>query len=250
LGSVEKIFRERKKRIAGAIIEPVMQAAGGMNSMPPGYVAGFRRLCSKADVFMIADEVATGFGRTGSLFAGDQEGAAPDLLCLAKALTGGYTPLAATLATEKIYRAFRGPYDKFKTFFHGHSYTAHPLGCAAALANLRLIKSAKLLEKTRQKAHLLKMEIRSLSGLSHVGSIRQAGLMAGVELVEDKRTDKPYPAGRRMGHRVCKGLLRDGIWLRPLGNVIVIMPPPVISDGDLRRLVRKLKTAISNECDD
>ncbi len=248
LKSIETILISKKNRIAGGIVEPVMQGAGGMNVLPPGYVAGFRRLLTRHSVLMIADEVATGFGRTGTLFASEQERVSPDMLCVAKALTGGYTPLAATLTTEKVYRAFRAPYEKFKTFFHGHSYTAHPLGCAVARANLRLIESTKLLEKTRRKAHLLKDELERLSTLDHVGSIRQAGLMIGVELVAEKPTMKPYASALRMGTRVCKRLLADGIWLRPLGNVVVIMPPAVTSDADLRRIVRALKGAILHEC--
>lgn len=248
LGSVEKILKQRRGRIAAGVIEPVMQAAGGMNSMPPGYLAGFGQLLKRHSLLLIADEVATGFCRTGTLFACEQEKVFPDFLCLAKSLTGGYSPLAATMTTEKIYRAFCAPYEKFKTFFHGHSYTGHPLGCAVARANLKLIKTSKLLEKSRRMAHLLSMEIRSLSELSQVGSVRQAGLMVGVELVQDKRTHKPYPIGRRIGARICKRLLNNGIWLRPLGNVIVIMPPPVVSERDVKRLVRSLKTAISNEC--
>ena len=238
LGSVEKILNARGKRTAAGVIEPVMQGAGGMIALPPGYLAGFRRLLTRHNVLMIADEVATGFCRTGTLFASQQEKAAPDLMCLAKGLTGGYSPLAVTMTTEKVFRAFRAPFEKMKTFFHGHSYTAHPLGCAVARANLRLIDRSKLLEKTRRKAHLLKDELKSLQPLPCVGSIRQAGLMAGVELVAKNRT----------GARVCKRLLKDGIWLRPLGNVVVIMPPPVISDRDLRRLVARLKEVLLREC--
>ncbi len=237
LGSVDKILKKRRGRIAAGIIEPVMQGAGGMISMPPGYVAGFRRLLTQHNTLMIADEVATGFCRTGSLFACEQENVSPDLLCLAKGLTGGYTPLAVTMTTEKVFRAFRAPYEKFKTFFHGHSYTAHPLGCAVARANLNLIERSKLIEKTRRNAHILKDELQSLLSLPIVGSVRQAGLMAGVELVSAKR----------IGARVCKQLLQSGIWLRPLGNVVVIMPPPIISDNDLRRVVRKLKGVLLHE---
>lgn len=237
LGSVEKTLKRRRGRIAAGIIEPVVQGAGGMIVLPQGYVAGFRRLLSRAGALMIADEVATGFARTGTLFALEQENARPDLLCLAKGLTGGYSPLAVTMTTEKIYRAFRAPYEQFRTFFHGHSYTGHPLGCAAAVANLKLIKRGKLLEKSRRKAHILKDELKSLLSLPFVGSIRQAGLMAGVELVSDKR----------VGPNVCKRLLPRGIWLRPLGNVIVIMPPPIVSERDLKRIVKELKDAILHE---
>lgn len=248
LGSVRKILQERASHIAGAIIEPIVQGAAGMIVMPPGYLAGFARLCRNYGVLLIADEVATGFCRTGSLFATDQEKAEPNLMCIAKALTGGYTPLAATLTEEKIYRAFRGPVQKLRTFFHGHSYTAHPLGAAVARANLELIRKSKLLEKSRQKAHLMKDELEELKLLPAVGSVRQAGLMIGVELVKNKAANAPYPAHLRMGARVCKGLLSEGIWLRPLGDVIVLMPPPIAADSDLRRMIRSLKKVILHEC--
>jgi adenosylmethionine-8-amino-7-oxononanoate aminotransferase len=210
-----------------------------MNVMPPGYVAGFRRLCTAADVPMIADEVATGFTRTGTLFACEQENVAPDFLCLAKALTAGYLPLAATLTTERVFKAFVAPPAKGRTFFHGHSYTGNNLGAAVALENLRLIRRSNLLEKSRWKAHLLKSELQQLANLPQVASIRQAGLMAGIEL---------HPSSPRLGARVCRALMKRGVWLRPLGDVIVVMPPPVISDSDLRLLVRRLKDAILHEC--
>ncbi|MBV9079671.1 MAG: adenosylmethionine--8-amino-7-oxononanoate transaminase, partial [Elusimicrobia bacterium] len=241
LGSVKKILDARRSKLAAAILEPVMQAATGMNAMPPGYAAGFQRLCRNAGVPVIADEVATGFGRTGRLFASELENLRPDFLCLAKGLTGGYSPLAATMTTGEVFRAFRAPVKQGRTFFHGHSYTGHPLGAAAALENLRLIQSTRMVERVRSKARLLKMELQSLEPLSRVGSIRQAGLMVGVELVQDKRTNAPLPAARRTGAAVCRRLLGDGIWLRPLGDTVVIMPPAVTSDSDVVRIVRRLK---------
>ncbi len=242
LGSVEKILKKNGSRIAAAIIEPVMQGAGGMIAMPPGYAAGFARLIRRHKLLLIADEVATGFGRTGTMFAGEQESLRPDFLCVAKGLTGGYTPLAATLTTERVFQAFRAPSERMKTFFHGHSYTAHPLGCAVATASLRLIQSSKLLEKTRRNAHVLRDELARLSRLSSVDSVRQTGLMAGIELSS--------PPALRMGARVCRRLLKRGIWLRPIGNVVVLMPPLVISEQKLRRLVRALGAAIRDECGD
>jgi adenosylmethionine-8-amino-7-oxononanoate transaminase len=236
LASVEKILKARRGKIAAAILEPVIQGATGMHVQPPGYVKGFRRLCDKYNVLMIADEVATGFGRTGTMFAVEQENVRPDFLCLAKALTAGYTPLAATLTTERVYRAFYGPLRKNSTFFHGHSYTGHPLGAAVARANLQVIQRTKLLEKTRESAHLMRDELRSFEALPAVKSVRQAGLMAGVELAE-----------KGMGKRVCRGLLKKGIWLRPLSDTVVIMPPPVISQKDLRFLLATLKNVILHE---
>lgn len=235
LDSVEKIFRSRRGKIAAGILEPLIQGAAGMRVQPPGYVKGFRRLCDRYGVLMIADEVAT-FARTGTLFAVEQESVRPDFLCVAKGLTGGYTPLAATLTTEKVYRAFYGPARKNRTFFHGHSYTGHPLGAAVALANLQTIRKTKLLEKSRKSAHLMRDELRAFERLPLVKSVRQAGLMAGVELAK---------AG--MGKRVCRAMLKHGIWLRPLGETVVIMPPLVISSATLRRLLRTLKNVILHE---
>ena len=198
-------------------------------------------------MFLIVDEVATGFGRTGSLFACAQEGVKPDFLCVAKGITGGYSPLAATLTKEHIFKCFWGPLQKGRTFFHGHSYTANPLGAAVALENLRLIENRKLLEKTRQKAKLMKDELKGLVDLPHVGSVRQAGLMAGIELVEEKSVLKPYSPRRRMGSRICRSLLNHGIWIRPLGDTLVLMPPLVITEQQIQRLVRTIRKIILHE---
>lgn len=240
LKDVEKVLKKHASHLAAAIIEPVMQGAGGMIAMPPGYVAGFQQLVRKYKLLLISDEVATGFGRTGTMFAGEQENLRPDFLCVAKGLTGGYTPLAATLTTQAVFQAFRAPAAQGRTFFHGHSYTAHPLGCAVGIANLHLFQSTKLLEKVRRQAHIFKDELARLAQLPSVRSIRQTGLMAGIELL--------FPPGVRMGARVCHRLLEKGLWLRPIGNVIVVMPPLVISIRELKRLVRGLGEAIQDEC--
>ncbi len=232
-----KILAKKKMKISAAIIEPVLQGAAGMIVMPAGYVAGLKRLCEKANVLFIADEVATGFGRTGTLFACEQEKVRPDFLCVAKALTGGYSPLAATLTTDRIYKAFWGPVREGRTFFHGHSYTAHPLGAAAGLANLKIIRNSKLIEKTRHKAHILRKELQEIRRLPGIRSVRQAGLMAGIELAAD----------RQKASKICKRLLSYGIWIRPLGNVLVVMPPPIISVSDLKRLVRSVGRALHEE---
>jgi len=247
LGDARKVLRRSKGRVAAAIVEPVMQAATGMNAMPPGYVAGLAKICREENVLLIADEVATGFTRTGTLFACEQEGVQPDFLCLAKALTGGTTPLAATMTTETVFRAFRAPVKEGRTFFHGHSYTAHPMGSAVALENLKVIRDEKTVVVARRKSILLRNELRRLADHPHVGSIRQAGLMVGVELVADRNGDVRFPAARRAGAAVCRRLLTDGIWLRPLGDTVVIFPPAVISDGDLRQVVRALEAAINHE---
>jgi adenosylmethionine-8-amino-7-oxononanoate aminotransferase len=229
LSDAEKILKKEKK-VSAVILEPVVQAAGGMKVMPEGYVAGIARLARRHNTLLIIDEVATGFGRTGRMFASELENVRPDFLCVAKGLTGGYAPLAATLTTKRIYKAFWGPLERGRTFFHGHSYTGYPVGAAAARATLAFLDKSKLVEKTRRMAHILKEELRRLETLPSVRSIRQAGLMAGIELAAEK--------SQRPGAVVCQKLLKHGIWIRPLGNILVLMPPLVISEKDLRRLVK------------
>ncbi len=249
LGDAERALKAGKGRVAAAIFEPVMQGAAGMHVAPPGYAAGLQRLCRKSNVLLIADEVATGFGRTGTLFACEQENVRPDFLCVAKGITGGYSPLAATLTTERVFRAFRAPLRAGRTFFHGHSYTGHPLGAAIALENLAIFRDEQVVAKARQKAHLLHMELKAFASHPNVASVRQAGFMVGVEIVRKRNPDVKYPAARRIGAEVCRRLMAEGIWLRPLGDTVVIMPPYVISDADLRRIVRRLSNAIREACE-
>lgn len=229
LVSMEEVLRKEAGRVAAVILEPLVQAAGGMIMAPAGYLRGVRELCTKYNVLMIADEVATGFGRTGRMFACEQEAAAPDILCLSKGLTGGYLPLAATVATEEIYSAFLGEYSELKTFFHGHSYTGNPLGCAAALACLDIFEKEKTIGKLGPKISMLGAFLDDISALDHVGEARHRGLMAGIELVKDKATREPYPWEDKMGWRVADYARARGVFIRPLGNVVVIMPPLAIS---------------------
>ncbi|MBI3292952.1 MAG: adenosylmethionine--8-amino-7-oxononanoate transaminase [Elusimicrobia bacterium] len=244
LGAVERIFKKHRHRLAAAVIEPVVQAASGMIVMPPGYVAGFAALCRRYGVLLIADEVATGFGRTGRMFACDYERATPDFLCVAKSLTGGYLPLAATITTETVYRTFLGRYDEFKTFFHGHTYTANPLACAVAVENLRLYRRRRVLGQLEEKIQALREALSVLRERPHVGDIRQAGLMVGIELVKDRATCEPYPLAAQVGIRVCAACRPRGLLLRPLGNVIVLLPPFAITAPQLRWMVRIVGTAI------
>jgi adenosylmethionine---8-amino-7-oxononanoate aminotransferase len=202
------------------------------------------RLCTKYDVLLIADEVATGFGRTGRMFACEHEGVTPDLMALSKGLTGGYLPLGATLATDRIYRAFLGDYAEWKTFFHGHSYTGNPLACAVALANLEVFRRERTLTRLRGRITALRRLLRSFTALPHVGDVRQRGYMVGIELVQDRRTKAPYPLEDRIGHRVTMEARRRGLLLRPLGNVIVLMPPLTTSLAELTRMVTILRRAI------
>jgi adenosylmethionine-8-amino-7-oxononanoate aminotransferase len=249
LASAEKILKERGQRIAAAIIEPTNQAAAGMIVMPPGYLKGFERLCRRSGVLLIADEVATGFGRTGEVFACELEGVKPDLLCLAKSVTGGYLPLAATLATEKIYRAFLGRYEEFKTFFHGHTYTANPLASAVALAAVGRLTSRRFLRNIRQRARVLAEALEPLSSLPWVGSLRQVGLMAGIEIVQDRSRLAAYPPREKVGQRICRAARSRGVLLRPLGDCIVLMPPLVTSHSELRRLAGVVRWAIRETLD-
>lgn len=241
---IERILKRRHRDLAGLVIEPLVQAAAGMITAPPGYLARIRRLCTKYHVLLIADEVATGFGRTGRMFACEHDGVTPDLMAISKGLTGGYLPLAATLTTEKIYRAFLGRFDEWKTFFHGHSYTGNPLGCAVALANLAVFRRERTLARLQPKIKALTSLLRPLEELAHVGEIRQRGFMVGVELVLERQSRSPYPLERRMGHRVAMEARRRGLIIRPLGNVIVLMPPLTVTTRELTQMVAIVRESI------
>ncbi len=244
LASAEKIFRARRDRLAAAVVEPAVQAAAGMLVMPPGYLRGLERLCRRYGVLLIADEVATGFGRTGTMFAVQHEGVRPDLMCVSKSITGGTLPLAATLAREEIYRAFLGRYEEFKTFFHGHTYTANPLACAAALANLRLYRTRRLLRRLTPRIRLLRSWLEGVASLPAVGSVRQIGLMAGVELVRKKNGMRPFPPELKMGQRVCRAARAGGLWIRPLSDIIVILPPLALPAPMFRRMLGVIRESI------
>ena len=244
LKPVEKILGSRSREIAGVVVEPGVMAAGGMIVLPQGYLKRLRALCDRHDVLLIADEVATGFGRTGKMFACEHEEVSPDLVAVAKGLTGGYLPLAATLASERIYRAFLGEYSEFKTFFHGHSYTGNPLGCAAALANLEIFRKERVLPRVRRLGRFLENALRPLKRRLHVGDIRRIGLIAGIELVRNRETRKPYPLEERIGIRVCEKARAMGLLLRPLGSIIVLFPPLSVTETQIRRMVRIVDRAI------
>ncbi len=244
LDPVEDLLKRRHREIAGLVIEPLMQAAAGMITAPPGYLTRIRELCTKYEVLLIADEVATGFGRTGRMFACDHEQVTPDLMALSKGLTGGYLPLGATLATEEIYQAFLGRYEDWKTFFHGHSYTGNPLGCAVALASLEVFRRERTLGRVRRGITALRRLLRPVARLPHVGQVRQCGYMIGIELVEDRKTRKPYVPTARIGHRVSLEARRRRLLTRPLGNVVVLMPPLITTHTELARMVRILREAI------
>ncbi|MBP9734017.1 MAG: adenosylmethionine--8-amino-7-oxononanoate transaminase [Candidatus Omnitrophica bacterium] len=241
---VERELKRHHRQIAAIVLEPLAQGAAGMLTQPKGFLKRVAALAKKYNTLLILDEVATGFGRTGTMFACEQEGVNPDLLCLAKGLTAGYLPLAATLATDKIYNAFLGRYDEFKTFFHGHTYTANPLACAAAVANLKYFKEKRVLHRAQGQIRLLTQELKKIEPHPNVGEIRQVGMMVGIELVQDKATRNPFKVEAQIGAKVCKEARKYGILIRPLGNVIVLMPPFCFTEAQIMKLCSGVYRAI------
>ena len=236
LKAAEAILAEHHQHIAALIIEPLIQCAAGMIIHPPGFLRGLRDLCSKYEVLLIADEVATGFGRTGKMFACEHEAVTPDFLCLGKGLTGGYLPMAATLTSDAIWNAFQGTYAESKIFCHGHTYGGNPLAAAAALASLDVFAEECVLKNLEPKIRRLSENLARIAKLPHVGEVRQCGFIAGVELVRDKQRLELYPFSEKRGFAVCDVSKRHGVLLRPLGNVIVIMPPLAVSVDELDRI--------------
>jgi adenosylmethionine-8-amino-7-oxononanoate aminotransferase len=232
--------------LAAVIVEPLVQGAAGMWLHPPAYLRALRDLAARHGTLFIADEVATGFGRTGRMFACEHAGVTPDLLCLAKGISGGYLPLAATLATEAVFDAFLGPYEEFRSFFHGHTYTGNALGCAVGLASLAVFREERTLERLGPRIARLRERLAAdVAPLPHVGDVRQQGVMVGIELVADRATRTPYPPAARVGQRVVRAARARGVVLRPLGGTIVLMPPLAISAAELDRLVDVARDAIA-----
>ncbi|ERN52394.1 adenosylmethionine--8-amino-7-oxononanoate transaminase [Alkalihalophilus marmarensis] len=244
LAELETMLSEKGKEIAAVIMEGMVQGAGGMHVMPNGYLKGVENLCKKHDVLLIIDEVATGFGRTGKMFAVEHEEVEPDIMMVAKGITGGYLPIAATLTTEEIYKAFYADYAELKTFFHGHSYTGNQLGCAAALANLDIFEQENVMEDVERKTAFVKEKLEALKDLPHVGDIRQLGLMVGIELVLNKKTKQPFPWVERIGYQTTLEMRKLGMLSRPLGDTIVFMPPYASSYEDLDAMISIMEQAI------
>ena len=231
-------FAEHGQTLAAMVIEPLMQGAAGMWSQPVGYLQALRDLCRRHGIIFIVDEVATGFGRTGKMFACNHADITPDILCVAKGITGGYLPLAATLTTEEIFAAFLGEYKEFKTFFHGHTYTGNPLGCAVAIANLELFAKEDVVERMQPGVAMLQQRLRDeFSALPHVSDVRQWGYMVGIELAQDAATRHSYPPEKRIGHQVILEARKRSVMIRPLGDVIILMPPLSITDAELSTLL-------------
>ena len=244
LDTLESLMVQHGATCAGLVIEPLLQGAGGMIVQPPGFLRRVRELCDRYGLLMITDEVATGFGRTGRMFACQHEAVVPDIMALSKGIAAGYLPIAATATTEEVYGAFLGRYAELKTFFHGHTFSGNPLACAVALRSLELFESDRLLELLQPKIERLRERLAEFARLPHVGDVRQCGLAAGIELVEDKATRQAYPWELKTGVRVCLEARKQGIFSRPLGNTVVVFPPLAITPGELELLLDGLERAI------
>jgi adenosylmethionine-8-amino-7-oxononanoate transaminase len=234
LAQLEQVLLKNHQQIAAMVIEPLIQAAAGMIFHPAGYLRGVQELTKKYNVLLIADEIVTGCGRTGSLFACQQENVVPDLLCLGKSLSGGYLPISATIATDEIYRAFLGTAQSARAFRHGHTYAGNCLGAAAALATIELLESDVVQQRLPQQIEKLSSILARLRSLPHVASTRQKGMIAAVELTPTGNSEDRYPTEMRIAYQICREALRRGLWLRPLNDTLVIMPPLCISDDELQ----------------
>jgi len=241
---IEKLIAKQADEIFALIIEPLIQGASGMRTAPEGFLAHLRKVCDKTDILFICDEVATGFYRTGALFACNAEGVLPDLLCLAKSITGGYLPLAVTLVTNKVFDAFRGSHDQ--AFFHGHSYTGNPLACAASLATLHVLEQEKIGERLPDLIQALKDGLNQFQDHPNVGDIRQLGLMAAVELVADRATKTPFDPTLRIGRKICLASRNYGVILRPLGDTLVFMPPLICTPDQILQITQAARRALAD----
>jgi len=249
LNQMEDVMKKHSHEVAGLIIEPIVQGASGILIQPPGYIKKVRELCTKYSIMMIVDEVAVGFGKTGKMFACEHEEVEPDIMAVAKGITGGYMPLAATLTTEDTYQGFLGEYEEFKTFFHGHTYTGNPLACAAATANMNIFEKENVIENLQKKIGFFKEELEPFKFLEHVGDVRHIGMMAGIELVQNRETKERYPAKLKKGQYVVKEARNRGVIIRPLGDVIVIMPPLSITEDELKKVCDITFESIKNVTD-
>lgn len=244
IDALETLMEQHAGQVAGLVIEPLVQGAGGMIVQPEGFLRRVRELCDRYDILMIADEVATGFGRTGAMFACNHEDVVPDIMAISKGIAAGYLPLAATVTVDKVYSAFLGAYSELKTFFHGHTFTGNPLACAVALKSLDLFEQDNLLVELQPKISRLKQRLDDFKDLLHAGDVRHCGLAAGIELVLNKETGAAYPWEDHIGINVCLEARRRGVFSRPLGNTIVIFPPLVISNDELDMLLNVLQESI------
>lgn len=232
----EKIVKQNSKRIAAVVIEPLVQCASGIRVAPQGFLKFVESTCKRYEIPLIVDEVATGFGRTGKMFAIEHEEVEPDFVALAKGISGGYLPLAVTVTTKDVYDAFLGRYEEFKTFFHGHTYTGNPLACASAIASLDIFKKEKVLENLPKKIEALSRGLEKFWQLPITGDIRQVGLIAGVELVKNKKSKEPFEPKHKVALRICKRARKYGVISRPLGDVLVFFPPLCCSTNEIAKI--------------
>jgi len=237
VSAYEQLVHSHRHELCAAIIEPCIQGAAGMITQPRGFLSAIWKITKENGILFIADEVATGFGRTGTMFACEHEKVEPDFLCLAKGITGGYLPLAATLTTDEVFGGFLGEFHEFKTFFHGHTYTGNPVASAVAVANIELFKTEKTLTHLKPKIRLLTKELERFKNLPHVGEVRQCGFMVGIELVRNRKTKEPFTPEEKVGQRAIWEARKRGVVIRPLGDVIVLMPPLVIETEILQELL-------------
>lgn len=244
INKLEIIFKKNHSRISALILEPLLMAAGGMIIYPADYLKKAAFLAKRYDIHLIVDEVATGFGRTGKMFAGEYAKIKPDFICVSKGITSGYLPLAATLTTEKVYRAFYADHARGKTFYHGHTYTANPVACSAALASLKIFQQEKTLKKVKILSKMFHKELESFRGFKFVGDVRYIGLVGALELVKNKKTKKPFGSKERVGLEVYKRGLKQGIILRPLGNIVYLFLPLSITKKELHIVLEKTKKCI------
>lgn len=234
----ERAFAEQADEICAMIVEPLLQGSAGMRIYPAIYLKKLRGLCDKYNVILIADEIATGFGRTGKMFAFDHAGVSPDIMCISKGLTGGYMPMAITITTDEIYEAFYADYNKGKAFMHSHTYSGNPLGCSAALAVQKILREDHILEKAAVRAEYLHNKLNeALIDHPHMGEIRHIGLVNAMELVSDKNTKEEYDTKLRMGYQIYQKALKKGLILRPLGNVLYFNPPLIINEEEIDQAV-------------
>jgi adenosylmethionine-8-amino-7-oxononanoate aminotransferase len=244
LAALEGILDAHRGTVAALIMEPLVQMAAGIYVHPTGFLRGVRELTARHDVLLILDEVATGFGRTGTMFACEHEGASPDLLCLAKGLSAGYLPMAATLATARVWNAFLGTHAERKTFFHGHTYGGNPLAAAVGIASLDIFRDERVLDSLPAKIARLREHVARLARLDHVGAVRQCGLVAGLDLVADKAAGTPYPWQEKRGTLACLAARKHGALLRQLGDTVVLMPPLSISLDEIDHLAAAAEAGI------
>jgi len=249
LEELESFLQKNANKIAAMIIEPLVQAAAGMLMQPKGYIKGVRELTKKYDVLLIVDEVATGFGRTGKMWACDNEGVCPDLMTLSKGITGGYLALGATMVTDEIYNAFLGEPTDYKTFYHGHSYTGNNLACAAGLASLEIFQKDSVIEKLPPKMEVIARYMEKFNRMQHVGDARQCGMLAGIELMQDKEGKVPFDPALQMAGGVCQAARGYGLIVRNIGDVVIFMPPLVSTTEQIDEMLTKLEHSMKDVLD-